>query len=502
MVDKAYYHQHPEEFAQVPKFTHDEHILQNALYGRLTSSRILCETCGSKFGQGVDSAFVSLFTPLTSRLKDVLLAKQHGKNAVHTVQGVLYEGGDPTRERRVEIRNRAVSPKHPYHLFDEANKVVTIYSNPVRAKQHQQVVIKELKAKGLNPDEVEFRFVEDVRDQGEIGIFFSEGVPNFNERWHRGFNKIALGFAMYAGVARTQVPRVLHLDDNGQGQLADTPNLIPYYPLGALDQMVELYRPQLEDYYPSHTLILFTQPRQNGGQVLFCYIELFSTFQYYVLLNDRYQGEPVYQSYHQTTTKSVLGHTNLQHVRYKFWNVVAEQYGVDTTKFPGGDPEAYQAFLQRGIDTYAFNPQLTLHVEVEKMLERLIPEMVKPLPGEGEEPEISALKLLEANAPGEYMALLTELHFYLTQDENSYQRFRTSYQEVGEKGSLEVLSYPSMCRDLLRDSPEQFKRHGHLKFNQLSSFINEVEQLAIIREKDAQRRRNRPTSHDLPTNPL
>ena len=498
MVDKAYYRQHPEEFAQVPKFTHDEHILQNALYGRLTSSRILCETCGTKFGQGVDSTFVSLFTSLTSRLKDVLLAKQHGKNAVHTVQGVLYEGGDPTRERRVEIRDRVVSPKDPYHLFDEAGKVVTIYANSVRAKQHQQVVIKELKAKGLNPEEVEFRFVEDVRDQGELGIFFTEGVPDFNERWHLGFNKIALGFAMYAGVDRTQVPRVLHLDANGQGQLVDTHNLIPYYPLGTLDQLLELYRLRVEDYYPSHTLILFTQPRQNGGQMLFCYVDLFSTFQYYVLLNDHYQGEPVYQSYHQATTKSVPGHTNLQQVRHKFWNVVAEQYGVDTTKFPGGDLEAFRAFLQRGIDTYAFNPQLTLHVEVETMLERLIPQLTKPLPAEEGELEVSALELLKAADPEEYLALLAELHFYLTQEENGYQRFRASYLETDERGKLEVLSYPSGCRDLFHVSPERFKQHGHLKFNQLNDFINEIEELAHIRETNALRRRSRPTSPDLP----
>lgn len=500
MVDKAYYRQHPEEFTQVPKFTHDEHILQNALYGRLTSSRILCETCGSNFGQGVDSAFVSLFTPLTSRLKDVLLTKQHGKNAVHTVQGVLYEGGDPTRERRVEIRDHTVSPKDPYHLFDETNRVVTIYANSVRAKQHKQVVVKELLAQGVDLEGVEFRFVEDVRDQGELGIFFSEGVPNFNERWHRGFSKIALGFAMYAGVDRTQVPCVLRLDANGQGQLTNIPNLIPYYPLGALDQVLELFRPQVEDYYPSHSLILFTQPRSDGKQQLFCYVELFSTFQYYVLLNDHYQGEPVYQSYHQATTKSVPGPVKLEQVRYKFWNVVAEQYDVDLTKFPGGDQEAYRAFLQRGIDTYAFNPQLSLPMEVETMLERLLPLLAQPLPSEAGESEGSALELLAANHPDEHLALLAELNQYLTQ-QSGYRRFRASYLEADEQGQLVDLSYPAGCRDLLQHNQEPFKRHGHLKFNQLNDFINEIERLAELKEQDALRRRTRSAPEDLLRNP-
>jgi hypothetical protein len=486
MVDEAYYQQHPEEFASKPKFTHDEHIIHNALHGRLTSSRILCQDCGSKFGHEADAAFVGLFTPLTARLKDLLIPKQHGNNTINTLQGVLYEDATLTKERRVIIRDNVVTPKEPYHTFDAGTNVVTIYANASRAKHYKNIVVKELTARGIDPDEVEFKLVEDVQDMGILGIFFTQGAENFNERLRLGFNKIALGFAMYSGVPRTQVPRVLELDAHGQGKLINSQNLIPFFPIAALDGQLEMRRPQIEEYYPSHTLILFSQPHENGRQVLFCYVDLFSTFQYYVLLNEDYRGEPIYKSYHQATTKSAPDRVDLRKVRHKHWNVFAEQFDVDTTKFPGGDMEAYRAFLQRGIDNYAFNPQLDLHSQTDAMIKRLWPLLMGLNTGEPGQLANSLLEDLKANHPEHYLALLAELRFYAVHDnEAGYQRFRTSFLEPDENGDLQVLSYPSEC---MRPPMEiqHFQAYGHLKFGQLNDFINEAQELVALRRRSQQ----------------
>ncbi len=486
MVDEAYYRQHPEEFVSKPKFTHDEHIIHNALHGRLTSSRILCKACGSTFGHEADGAFVSLFTPITARLKDMLLPKQHGKNTSNTLQGELYEGGDLSRARRMEIRDNVVTPKEPFYLFDAATNVVIIYANAARAKHYKNVVVKELQAHKLNPTEMEFKFVEDVQDLGVLSIYFTQGADKFNERLRLGFNKIALGFAMYAGVPRTQVPRVLELDAHGQGKLINSQNLIPFFPIGALDGQIELRRPCLEAHYPSHTLILFSQPREKGGQALFCYVDLFSTFQYYVLLNEDYQGSPIYKSYHQATIKFVRDRVDLRTVRHKFWNVVAEQFDVDTTKFPGGDTEAYRAFLQRGIDTYTFNPQLKLHSETGAMVNRLWPLLMGLDPREPGQPSNSPVEDLKVNHPEQYLALLAELRFYAEHDnEARHRRFRTSFLETDENGYLEVLSYPSECmRPPMKIS--HFQAYGHFKFEQLNDLVNEAQELAALQRRRPQ----------------
>lgn len=43
--------------------THVEHILQNAIAGKLKSAKILCEKCGSIFNDEIDSAFIKIFRP-------------------------------------------------------------------------------------------------------------------------------------------------------------------------------------------------------------------------------------------------------------------------------------------------------------------------------------------------------------------------------------------------------------------------------------------------------
>ena len=44
MVERAIYDADPSAFDKKPKLKHDEHILQDAIYGRLTADDILCET--------------------------------------------------------------------------------------------------------------------------------------------------------------------------------------------------------------------------------------------------------------------------------------------------------------------------------------------------------------------------------------------------------------------------------------------------------------------------
>ncbi|RZK37625.1 MAG: HNH endonuclease [Hymenobacter sp.] len=477
MVDEAYYRDHTEDFTSVPKFTHDEHIIHNALYGRLKSSQILCKDCGSKFGHEVDGEFVSLFTPVTERIKDILLSKQHGKNSVNTLQGVLYEDPAMLQERAVEIRDNVVYPKEPYYTFDASTDTVTIYASKARGKHYRNLVTKELAGRGVKLQATTFHFVEDIQDKGILGVFFTQGVERFNERFRLGLNKIALGFAMYAGVARTQVPRVLEIDDHNQGKLVSTNNLIPFFPIGALDGVLEMNRPALETHYPSHTLTLFSQPRENGGMALFCYIDLFSTFQHYVLLNENYTGEAVFKSYHQATTKSALKRIDLQYVRWKHWNIVAEDFEVDMTRFPGGTMEDRQAFIQKGIDAYTFNPQLNLRVEVEKMYAKISPLALLVYRETQKSDLVNPVLDTLRSYRGEQMnAVMGELYYYFTlDDEAGYQRFRTSFLEEDGVGALEVLSYPSECRRPPM-SAEHFQAYGHLKFRQISAFIDESRQ--------------------------
>ena len=69
-----------------------------------------------------------------------------------------------------------------------------------------------------------------------------------------------------------------------------------FYPLGIIDEIIENNKSEFHSY-PMHTLILFNSI--SNPEMLICYIELFSTYQYYVILSDKYSGPEIYEYYTQ-----------------------------------------------------------------------------------------------------------------------------------------------------------------------------------------------------------
>jgi hypothetical protein len=107
------------------------------------------------------------------------------------------------------------------------------------------------------------------------------------------------------------------------------------------------------------------------------------------------------------------------------------------------------------------------------------------------------MELMKANRPDLLLPLLEEQRIYLTPEQNGYELFRTSYLDVSERGSLEMQSYFSSCRDLLQRDGESIRQHNHLKFAQLNEFIDEVERLAELQEQIDQLRQRQPAPEDI-----
>ncbi|MCZ9980610.1 hypothetical protein OFR20_03590 [Brachyspira hyodysenteriae] len=97
--------------------------------------------------------------------------------------------------------------------------------------------------------------------------------------------------------------------------------IIPFIPLNDfdyyLDSTVEL----------SHTLILF-----NENNHLFCYIDLFNTFQYYILLSNEYKGNNIYYDYYISIDDSNTIDINSiknEIEYYKMFYTYITYYGID-----------------------------------------------------------------------------------------------------------------------------------------------------------------------------
>ena len=271
---------------------HKEHIIHNGIYGRLKSSTILCERCGGAYSKS-DAKFVELFSGFIELLNDKLYSKDHGSNKRKRLKAYLNPNNGEQQE--VEYYMGKTYPNNPYYVIDEEKKELILYANGNRLKGYEKVILKE------HPEYTTYRRIlkDDVTDRSPIGLFFSENNLDFNRVFEEGLAKIATEFAIHSGVNREDIPTTLKVKINGECvfDATDTP-IIPYSPQSSTEMLTALVEDIVDDNYPSHVLRLYVD-ETSDYRMLVCYVDLFSTFRYYVILNTQYTGEKVSKDYAQ-----------------------------------------------------------------------------------------------------------------------------------------------------------------------------------------------------------
>ena len=273
---------------------HDEHIIQQAIGGNLIADNILCASCGEILGKEIDKPFVEIFDPIVSLLnirKDRDSKNNKGTKAYINGIEVVY-------------KNKEAYPVKPFHLYTIDKKEVLIFAGKKQAKNYRKKVENELKENFKEQNLPKINIISNIADMEGV-VEFPINIDNLS--FKKGLAKIAIGFAIKNGVKREDLPLVLEVKKD----LAYIKNkiiAIPFYPLGLIDQLIEFQRSNFQPY-PIHNLILFTLrydpaiPSNKNKKVLICYIELFSTFQFYIVLNEEYYGEDIYKEYHQQIIK-------------------------------------------------------------------------------------------------------------------------------------------------------------------------------------------------------
>ena len=472
MFDAKYYEKNKDQFDKEPKLTHVEHIIHNALFGRLKSNNILCKTCGAEFGKDEDKEFVSLFFPITERIKHLSIPKDHGKASVNSVKGTLYDDENLQTAKDVYLRNQKVTPLEPFYEFDPTNNRVIIYSSTKRGKQYQNIVKKELGSNGYDINKLTFEIQEDISDKGILGVHFTEGIENFNDRFKPGFVKIAVGYAIHCGVDREQLPKVLSIDSSGIGNLIFEKNIIPFIPIGPTDRIYETNRNKVEEYYPTHTCILFSQ-KVGEKNYLFCYIDLFSTFQYYVLLNDKYKGRELYKPFYQTVVKREKPNIDVRRIKPKHISILIEEFGINRSDCEGKSMEELYSFIEKKIQSFSFNPILDLAGQLSTIYTKLnTAYILKQTPHFTTGSDFTSLDIEILN--NQKLAFLKEMSTYFRDEEEGeffIEPFRRIFLENDDNGQITVKSSPWECtHETVSNKLRQ--GYGHLKFKHLSSFID------------------------------
>ncbi len=206
-----------------------EHIIHNAIGGILKDTSIYCKSCNSKYGTEADKDFTKMFAYIMA----------HGNiRRDRKTKGSSYNGV----------------------AFDSAG---TLYN----------VVLKDTKI--INITDVDGNHVDNK--QGFYKLHHIEFKLD-NEVFKNGLAKIAFNYAIHCGLSPSNLECIYDMESRS---IITTPIVIPFFPVTVFDSVIEC----INDDELYHALRLF-----NVGKRLYCYVELFSTFQYYLLLSKQYSG--------------------------------------------------------------------------------------------------------------------------------------------------------------------------------------------------------------------
>ena len=269
-----------------------EHVIQNALGGLLESEDICCPECNNYISAAIDKPFTTIFNPIIGNIKD--LAKSNKKNSTPMYTGTVHYQGEF------------------YKANMKAGKVVSCDELNRKLKTN---------ASKLPLDVVSFDFNLN------------------NDAFKNGMAKIAFNYALSQNVNFDLIKDGLQITKDGNNITNITYNypLVPFMPLNPLDDYLELGAPT--ELY--HNMILFSQ-----HNTLWCYIDLFNTFQFYVKLSDKLpKNTDIYANYMQSLRKLDRSEPELHIRKPKDIMTYAQIYGVE----PCMDLEEFQKRVNRAV---------------------------------------------------------------------------------------------------------------------------------------------------------
>lgn len=281
--------------------SHEEHIIQNAILGHYTSHEILCKECGGAYSKD-DDAFAKIFSSFIELMRSSgVLRKKDRKDKPITVSGAIFPdkevNGTPISE--VVYRDGKIEPKKPDWKVDKANKTIEIYHSSTGYNRFEHDILEKLKGEGLDIENYTVIPKKELSKQGFLALYFSKDKPDFNVNLLVGLSKIAVEFALDKGIAREDLKDALVIEEDGKAHIPyDKTMVYPFCTLDMINSLFQNERHRFESTFPSHSLHLFTVD-YGDAKALYCYIDLFSTFQYYVILNTDYKGEDVNEWYAQ-----------------------------------------------------------------------------------------------------------------------------------------------------------------------------------------------------------
>lgn len=264
---------------ELPENNKNEHIIHNALGGLLECPYICCEKCNGVLSQQ-DNKFVNNFSPFVPMIDNYHQTRKSSFKPKHKGRG-LYNG-------------------KWYEIVLEGNR-------PVGCAEYSK-----------------------MNKTGKMPMFdiIKHDIGLENESFKKGMQKIGVNFARYSGVQCETLAdnfEVIRDTDRNVCQINFRQQFLPFIPLNSFDKYIE--QATLTNLY--HMLILF-----SANNCLYCYIDLFNTWQGYVILSENYCGDEVYKTYVQLVQNWKRPEFNIRDIRrLKDLLIFKQQYGYGEDVF-------------------------------------------------------------------------------------------------------------------------------------------------------------------------
>lgn len=383
-----------------------EHIIQNALGGLIESEDICCEECNNYISKYIDAPFTKIFNPIISMIDK--FAKTNNTNSHPICTGkAIYEN---------EIYN-------------------------VRIKNGKVVGCPEL-SKKLKCDASKISFKILSYD------FLIESVT-----FKRGIGKIAFNFALEKGIDFEKLSKGVEIskkDGKVENIIYKFP-VLPFVALNPMDKYIEL-ETTMELY---HNLILFSQDDK-----LWCYVDLFNTFQCYVLLSDKWnKKESVLETYLQMLQKTDRTVPDLYIRKPKHILTYAMFYNVEPC-----------------MDLEKFEKRVSVAIQKESLKKNMSDVLSAKLGSD----YFRVNKLREMDREDAKSYLQNEMAFHLKSlllyfDEEDKLKDET-FRQVTYVDDY-IVSYPMLINQFLKEGKLEVKSYTFGKFKRLNAFLVGIDTL-------------------------
>jgi len=376
-----------------------EHIIQNAIGGLCVSEDICCPECNACLSKSIDAPFTKIFAPMTSKIRNFV--KTHNTKSNPSYKGFAQSSND---------------------------------------QQVYDVIIKE----GQVVSSKKFSQVHKCDASKADWTILASCFDLDNDSYKNGLSKMAFNFALQQSVSidllkdkiaiKTQNDKVIDVKFKFQ--------VIPFIALNPLDKYIELNTPML--LY--HNLILFNENNQ-----LWCYIDLFNTFQVYILLSDKWDSnQEIYRSCLQLLQQIDRDMPDLKNLDAKDIYILAAQYGVEPTT----DMEEFRKSIANVVQKRSLISNMA-DIISQKLSDDYFPTVK-----------------MEDMTPEEISFRLESLRFYF--DENDRLKYGLYRKETLVNGkNFEIVSYPQWINKLSGEGAINLTDYTYAKFDRLVNYLNE-----------------------------